>query len=130
GTRLPGRPGVPATQVPCPGQAEEVRCMKPILSKWPTVLGVGVVAGAAIAYVDNYAFEGEVSPIVIVALLLAATAMAGAVWGRRGWVAVAVMWACVPSAHVVKHVLGLPDTLHPNTYMSILYLAAFTLIVA
>jgi hypothetical protein len=33
-------------------------------------------------------------------------------------------------AHVVKHVLGLPDTLHPNTYVSILYLAAFTLVVA
>jgi hypothetical protein len=33
-------------------------------------------------------------------------------------------------AHVIKHVLGLPDTLHPNTYASILYLAAFTLVVA
>jgi len=33
-------------------------------------------------------------------------------------------------AHLVKHVLGLPDTLHPNTYTSILYLAAFTLVVA
>ncbi len=31
---------------------------------------------------------------------------------------------------VVKHVLDLPDTLHPNTYASILYLAAFTLVVA
>jgi hypothetical protein len=30
----------------------------------------------------------------------------------------------------VKHVIGLPDTLHPNTYTSILYLAAFTLAVA
>ena len=80
--------------------------------------------------VDNFAFEGEVSPIVIVVLLLAATAAAGAVWGRRGWVAAAAAWACVPSAHLVKHVLGLPDTLHPNTYTSILYLAAFTLVIA
>ncbi len=104
--------------------------MKPILSKWPTHLGVGLVAGAAIVYVDNCAFEGEVSPIIIVALLLAATAMAGAMWGRSGWIAAAVTWACVPLAHVVKHILDLPDTLHPNTYTSILYLAAFTLVVA
>jgi len=104
--------------------------MKPSLAKWPTHLAVGLVAGAAIVYVDNCALEGEVSPIVIVALLLAATAMAGAMWGRSGWIAAAVTWACVPLAHVVKHVVGLPDTLQPNTYTSILYLAAFTLVVA
>jgi hypothetical protein len=104
--------------------------MKPILSKWPTQLGVALVAGSAIVYVDNWAFEGEVSPIIIVALLLASTTMAGAMWGRSGWIAAAVTWACVPLAHVVKHVLDLPDTLHPNTYTSILFLAAFTLVVA
>ncbi len=104
--------------------------MKPSRSKWPTHLGVGLVAGAAIAYVDNGAFRGEVSPIIIVVLLLGATAMAGATWGRSGWIAAAGTWACVPMAHFVKHVLDLPDTLHPNTYTSILYLAAFTLVVA
>ena len=104
--------------------------MKPILSKWPTHLVVGIVAGAAIVYVDNWAFEGEVSPIIIVTLLLAATAMAGAMWGRSGWSAAVVTWACVPLAHVVKHVLDLPDTLHPNTNTSILYLAGFTLVIA
>ncbi len=104
--------------------------MKPIWSKWPMYLGAGLVAGAAIVYVDNCAFEGEVSPLIIVALLLAATAMAGAMWARSGWIPAAVTWACVPLAHILKHVLGLPDTLHPNTYTSILYLAAFTLVVA
>jgi hypothetical protein len=99
-------------------------------AKLLTRLGAGLVAGAAIVFVDNWAFEGEVSPIIIVAMLLAATAMAGAIWGRDGWMTAAVTWACVPLAHVVKHVLGLPDTLHPNTYTSILYLAAFTLVVA
>jgi hypothetical protein len=33
-------------------------------------------------------------------------------------------------AHLIKHVLGLPDTMQPNTYTSILMLAAFTLAVA
>ena len=93
-------------------------------------LGAGLAAGAAIVYVDNFAFEGEVSPIIIVAMLLAATATAGAIWGRRGWVTAAAAWACVPLAHLVKHVLGLPDTLQPNTYASILVLAAFSLVVA
>jgi len=104
--------------------------MQPFLLKWPTQLGAGLVAGAVIVYVDNFAFEGEVSPIIIVALLLAATAIAGAMWGRRGWMTAAATWACVPLAHVVKHALGWPDTLHPNTYTSILYLAAFTLVIA
>jgi hypothetical protein len=61
--------------------------MKPLLSKWLTPFGVGLVTAG-------------------------------------------VMWACVPLAHVVKHALDLPDTLLPNTYTSILYLAGFTLMVA
>lgn len=99
-------------------------------NQWPVRLGIGLAAGAAIAYVDNFAFEGEVSPIVIVAMLLVTTAIAGTIWGQRGWIAVAAAWACVPLAHVVKHILGLPDTLQPNTHKSILMLAAFTLVVA
>jgi hypothetical protein len=96
--------------------------------RWP--VGFGLVAGAAIAAVDNVLFEGEVSPIVIVGLLLATTVTAGAVWGQRGWAGAAAAWAWLPAAHVVKRALGLPDTLHPNTYASILMLAAFSLAVA
>ena len=106
--------------------------MKPSAARlrWPVCLAAGLAAGAAIVYVDNVAFEGEVSPIIIVAMLLAMTGAAGALWGRRGWVTSAAAATCVPMAHVVKHVLGLPDTLHPNTYASILFLAAFTLAIA
>jgi asparagine N-glycosylation enzyme membrane subunit Stt3 len=60
-------------------------------------------------------------------MLLAVTTTAGALLGQRGWVAAAGTWVCVPLAHLVKHVLGLPDTVHPNTYASILLLAAFSL---
>jgi hypothetical protein len=90
---------------------------------------VGLAAGAAISTVDNVAFAGEVSPIVVVALLLAATGIAGAFWGRRSWVATILTAGCVPSAHLFKHLLGLPDTLHPNTYASIFKLAGFSLAV-
>jgi len=96
----------------------------------PARVVVGLFAGAAIAAVDNVTFGGEVSPIVIVAMLLAATGIAGAFWGWRAWVAALTTGVCVPSAHLVKHLLGLPDTLHPNTYASILELAAFSLAVA
>lgn len=97
---------------------------------WPQRLGAGLVAGAAIAYVDNHAFAGEVSPIIVVGLLFTASAAAGAFWGGRAWIAAGAVWACVPLAHLVKHVLGWPDTLHPNTYASILLLACFSLGVA
>ena len=90
---------------------------------------VGLAAGAAISTVDNVAFAGEVSPIVVVALLLASTGIAGAFWGRRSWVAAILTAGCVPSAHLIKHLLGLPDTLHPNTYASIFKLAGFSLAV-
>jgi hypothetical protein len=104
--------------------------METNLSKWPIRLGVGLVSGLTIVYMDNWALKGEASPIFIVALLLAATVVIGALWGWRGWISAALTWACVPAAHVVKHAFGLPDTLHPNTYISILFLAAFTLVVA
>jgi hypothetical protein len=98
-------------------------------TRWAVRALIGVAAGLAIAFVDNYWSGGEVSPIVIVALLLLATLAAGAIWGVGGWVSALATWACVPLAHVVKHVAGVPDTLHPNTYVSILLLAAFCLIV-
>lgn len=97
---------------------------------WPMRFLTGLAAGVAIAFVDNVAFEGEVSPIVIVVMLLAATTTAASIWGGRGWITAATAWLCVPVAHVIKHLLGLPDTLHPNTYTSIFLLAAFTFAVA
>jgi hypothetical protein len=93
---------------------------------WRRRVAVGLAAGLAIAYVDNVAFEGEVSPIVTVAMLLATTTTAAGISGRRGWITAGAAWVCVPLVHLIKHVLGLPDTLHPNTYASILMLGVFT----
>jgi hypothetical protein len=89
-----------------------------------------VLGSVAIVYVDNVAFGGEASPIVVVLLLLASAATGAAVWGPRGWTVATITWLSVPGAHLIKHLLGLPDTLHPNTYLSILYLALFTLAVS
>ena len=93
-------------------------------------LGIAIVTGAAIAAIDNFAFGGETSPIVIVLLLLLATGTVGFLWGKRGWLAAALIWVCVPGAHMINHMLGLPDSIQPDTYASILKLAAFTFVMA
>lgn len=100
------------------------------LSNWQMHLLVGLIAGAAIVFIDNFAFQGEVSPIVIVIMLLVSTITVGAIWKWHAWIASVTVWIFVPMAHVVKHLLGLPDTLHPNTYASILMLAVFTFVVS
>jgi hypothetical protein len=94
-----------------------------------SLLGIGLIVGAGIAAVDNFAFKGEVSPIVIVGMLLVVGAVFGMIWGSRAVVAAAIGWVCLPMAHVLKHMMSLPDTIHPNTYPSILKLGAFNLVV-
>ncbi|HUH64054.1 MAG TPA: hypothetical protein VLZ50_13705 [Terracidiphilus sp.] len=90
---------------------------------------VGFIAGAGIAAVDNFAFGGEVSPIVIVAMLLIVSGAVGAIWGLHGVVAAGMVWVWLPMAHVVKHAFDLPDTIQPNTYSSILMLGIFSFVV-
>jgi hypothetical protein len=92
-------------------------------------LAIGLIVAAALAFVDNFAFGGEVSPIVIVGMLFLFAAVSGLIWRARAPLPVAFAWICLPLAHVLKHMLHLPDTLHPNTYASILKLGAFTFVV-
>jgi hypothetical protein len=97
---------------------------------WQVRLIAGLAVGAIISAMDNVVLDGEVSPIVIVAMLFAAAAAAGFFWGRRGWLVAFAVWAWIPAAHLAKRLLGMPDTLHPNTYASIVMLAAFSFVVA
>lgn len=97
---------------------------------WQVRLIAGLAVGAIISAVDNVVSDGEVSPIVIVAMLFAAAAAAGLFWGQRGWLVAFAVWACIPATHLAKRLLGLPDTLHPNTYASIAMLAAFSFVIA
>ena len=89
-----------------------------------------VPSGGAIAAVDNLACDGEISPLVIVAMLAVTAAAAGLVAGGRGAVAALVAGAWSPGVHIMKKVLGVPDTLHPATYGSIAKLAALVVVVA
>ena len=91
---------------------------------------MGTFVGVIIAAVDNFAFGGEVSPILILGMLLVATGVAGYFWGIRCVPAVILIWIFIPALHLINLGLGLPDTLQPRTYGSALKLAAFTAIVA
>jgi hypothetical protein len=97
---------------------------------WPVLLGSASALGAAIAAVDNLACGGEISPLVIVALLAVTAAAAGLAAGGRGAVAALFAGAWLPGVHIVKKVLGVPDTLQPDSYGSIAKLAALVVVVA
>ncbi|MEO8467938.1 MAG: phosphotransferase [Gammaproteobacteria bacterium] len=101
------------------------------LSLSPLQIGTGlvVVVGAAIADLDNDALA-EIGPIVGPLSLLLATMTVVAISGLRGSAVAAVVWAFLPLTHMVKHVVGLPDTLQPDTYASISHLAAVSLGIA
>lgn len=71
----------------------------------------GLAAGCGIAAIEAWAAGGHVSPVAIVALLLAAAAP-------------------MPAVHLTKHLLGLPDTLQPNTLDSVVMMALFALAVS
>ena len=100
------------------------------MSKFFLRIAVGFIAGVILVIVDNIIFEGEVSPIVIVVILIGITSVFGTAWGWRGLQASSVTWICIPLMHLIKHLSGLPDTLHPNTYTSIAMLAAVTCVIA
>ena len=102
---------------------------KPFASQQIRVF-VGLIVGAIIAYVDNFLFGGEVSPIVIVVLLLVAGLTLGILWKWSALLPMILMWLWLPMAHLVKKVLGLSDTLHPNTYPSLLLFSIFTLVIS
>jgi hypothetical protein len=93
-------------------------------------LAVAAVAGFSICALDNFAFGGEVSPIVIVGLMFLATAGLACLAPKRRLLTTAAVCIWLPLAHLVKHLAGLADTLQPNTYKSIAMLAGFTLVVS
>jgi hypothetical protein len=96
----------------------------------PTRLTVGLLIGAGLFYLDGYAFGGEVSPIVTIGCVLFAIAGLSLTWGMSSWIAASITWVMLPLGHVVKHALGIPDTIQPNTYLSIAGLAVVTLAAA
>lgn len=90
----------------------------------------GLVAGLVISAVDLYAAGGHIPPVVIVALQILASAALGAAWGWAAWPAAIAVAAPLPAVHAIRHGLGWPDTITPNTWDSIVMMALFALAVA
>lgn len=92
-------------------------------------IATGFLAGIIIVLVDNFAVDGEISPVVIVILLLVVSASAGIIWDTAGWITAAITWVFLPSAHLIRLFFSLPDILHPAANGSILKLAIFSMII-
>lgn len=94
------------------------------------LFATGIAAGTIIAMVDNLVLSGVITPFIIAAMLLAAAGTSGIIWRWQGWIVAVGIWICDPLVHLSKHLLGLPDTLSPNTYMSILLLTLFMFVIS
>lgn len=84
----------------------------------------GVAAGVAVAAIETWG-GGAVRPVVLVALLMAASLGLGLRWGWAGWPGALGAALPVPGLHVAKHVLGLPDFIQPDTYDALVMMALF-----
>lgn len=79
-------------------------------------IGLGLV----ITGVDLFADRGEISPGVVLFLLLIAGAIVGAIHRRFSLVLAALTAVSLPAVHLVLHLAGRKTTLQPDTVASIL----------
>ncbi|MFN7977531.1 MAG: hypothetical protein U0P30_05300 [Vicinamibacterales bacterium] len=91
---------------------------------------VGLVSGLAISAVDLYAAGGHVPPVMIVVLQIVASGTVGGLWGWAAWPGAIAVAAPLPAVHTIRHALGWPDTISPNTWDSIVMMGLFALAVA
>lgn len=69
-------------------------------------------------------------PVVIVALQILASGTIGGLAGWPAWPAAIAVASPLPAVHAIRHALGWPDTISPNTWDSIGMMALFALAVA
>ena len=78
-----------------------------------------IVLSGTIAYLDAV-FKSDDAPMVILALWILAGGALGIMGPFKPWRWAVVVALGVPAIHLIRHALGLPDNIHPNTYVSIL----------
>jgi hypothetical protein len=88
-----------------------------------------VIIGLIISAVDNYAFGGEITPMVVILLLLLSTSGMSVIVNAKAYLISIIIWFFLPAVHLIKHIFGLSDTIEPNTYQSILLLALVTFLI-
>ena len=79
-----------------------------------------IILGLAIACGDLFADRGEISPAVVLFLLLIAGAIVGAIHGRFSLVLAVLTAISLPGIHLALHLAGRKTTLQPDTVTSIL----------
>ncbi len=91
---------------------------------------VAIILGLCIVLVDLFADGGEISPAVVLLLLLIAGAIVGAIHSRLSlWLALLISIS-LPAVRLILHLLGYKTTLQPDTVASILMVGAVALCVA
>jgi hydrogenase/urease accessory protein HupE len=86
--------------------------------------------GVVSTVVDFLAAQGDVSPPVTLAVLLAAGFALGWLTTSAPWLAAVLLGSVLPAAHLVAHGLGLHDNVSPNTYTARLLIAPVTIAAA
>jgi hypothetical protein len=79
-----------------------------------------ILLGLAIVGVDLFADGGEISPAVVLALLLTAGAIVGAIHKRFSLLLAVLTAVSLPVVHLALHISGRKTTLQPDTVASIL----------
>lgn len=90
---------------------------------------VGLAAGIVVSAVELYAVGGHLPPVVIVALQIVVAAALGVVWGWTAWPGTLAAALPLPAVHALRHALGWPDTISPNTWDAITMMTLFALAV-
>jgi hypothetical protein len=91
--------------------------------------GLGILLGLLTASLDVVAPWGDDSAKVILLFWVLSCGALGFLRPRRAWRWAVVVALWVPLAHLLLHALGRPDSIHPNTYGTILLLVPLSLVV-
>jgi hypothetical protein len=87
--------------------------------------GLGILVGV----IDQVAPFGDDSSKLTILLWLLASGSLGFVMPRRPWQWGTLVGPWLTLIHLLVHALGLPDSIHPNTYAAILLLFPVSLAV-
>lgn len=79
-----------------------------------------IILGLVVVCVDLFADRGEISPAVVLVLILIAGAIVGAIHGRFSLVLAVLTAVSLPAIHLALHLAGRKTTLQPDTVTSIL----------
>jgi len=89
-----------------------------------------VVLGFGIVFVDLFADGGEISPAVVLSLLLVAGAIIGVIHSRFSFWLALLISISLPAVHLILHLRGYKTKLQPDTVASILLVGMVALCTA